>query len=184
MSNTAIWGVFGHIWVMAWMPRMWAGLCRGASWLRFCMVCRTCGVIRVGLLKFSPPCTIRCPTAWGVWFCRVVFRVSLTSCMAVVWLGMGWVWVCFWLVCRLWWVWVPWGSVMRSMIPVARGVWLFWVVLLSWYFREDEPLLITRMSIFCLSVWFSCFVLVLLLLLLCLLYLLLYSRGIGRLLVC
>ena len=71
VSNTATMGMLPNTLRAASMPRMPAGLCRGASGLSSRRVSMTSSVIRQLLLNFSPPCTTRWPMA----------SISLTSLM-------------------------------------------------------------------------------------------------------
>ena len=63
VSNTPTCGMSGSSAFTAFTPLMLAGLCKGARSLHSAKAFMTSGVSSTLLLNFSPPCTMRWPTA-------------------------------------------------------------------------------------------------------------------------
>ena len=127
------------------MPRMAAGLCRGASGLRSWMALTTSGVMRQLSLNFSPPWTTRWPMAsisetLSMTLPAPVVIFFTTSVNASVWVGKMAGVVAFWPLAS--WVIMLLSMPMRSHRPLQRT--FSPSISISWYFRLEEPQLITR----------------------------------------
>ena len=149
VSNTATCGTPGISSPHTRIPIRFAGLCRGARSLHSSTAWITSSVITTEDANFSPPCTTRCPIAFTSFRLAIAPVFSLVRASRTIWMAS----LCGGMEASVislshpafWYTSLP-SIPILSQRPFARTSSVS--ELISWYFRDELPQLITNTFMF------------------------------------